>query len=557
MSAPSNNITGRAAFLTVMKDEGVTRMFGNPGTTELPIMHALTEEPEITYTMALQESVVVAMADGYARASGELVACNVHVAPGLGNAMGTFFTAANSGTPMILTAGQQEQGHGLQEPLLYGPLVEMAAPVAKWSTEITLLEDLPRVLHRAAKIAMTPPKGPVFISLPGDILNADAPLDLGKATRVDTKVRPTDDTLDALASRLLQAKNPVVIAGTEIVESDAFDEAVAFVEALGAPVFQQTVASGAHFPSEHPAFIRCLGRSQPDVRKALEPYDMLICLGADVLRMSVYSPVDPLPEGMPVIQIGLNDWEMGKNYAAEIALRADLKETLAAVTPVLKAKGGAAHSDVAAKRIAAVADSNWTAVRAKRREAAIAKGADEPLNPEWLMMRIGDLAPRDVVVVDEGVTTAATLNAHVPFVDRHSYFGNVSGGIGWGIAAAVGVQMAKPERRVVAIIGDGSAQYSIQALWTAANSKTPVVFIICNNAGYTIIKQRLTLFHGNEEYIGMDFHNPSINASKLAEGYGMDSVRVSTGEAFEEAFTAALAKTDGPTLIEAMVHADY
>ncbi|MCB9931450.1 MAG: thiamine pyrophosphate-binding protein [Alphaproteobacteria bacterium] len=553
MSAPTNTITGRAAFLSVMKDEGVKRMFGNPGTTELPIMHALTDEPDIQYTMALQESVVVAMADGYARASGELVACNVHVAPGLGNAMGTLFTAANSGTPMILTAGQQEQGHGLQEPLLYGPLVEMAAPVVKWSTEITQLEDLPRVLRRAAKVAMTAPTGPVFISLPGDILNSDAAIDLGRRTRVDTSVRPSDAALDALADRLLAAKNPVVIAGTEIVNSDAFAEAVAFVDALGAPVFQQTVASGAHFPSEHPAFIRCLGRSQPDVRKALEPYDLLVCLGADVLRMSVYSEVDPLPEALPVIQIGLNDWEMGKNYPAEMALRADLSETLAALTPLLKAKGGAAQAATAAKRIAAVEPQNWTSVRAKRRADAEAKGAGEPVNAEWLMMRMSDLAPRDVIVVDEGVTSAATLNAHFPFVDRYSYFGNVSGGIGWGIAAAVGVQMAQPERRVVAVIGDGSAQYSIQALWTAANMKAPVVFVICNNDGYRIIRQRLKLFHGNEQYIGMNFSNPSIDAAKIAEGYGMESVRVSDGAAFEAAFAKAIAKTDGPTLIEAMV----
>lgn len=553
MSTPSNTITGRAAFLSVMKDEGVKRMFGNPGTTELPIMHALTDEPDIGYVLGLQESVVIAMADGYARASGELVACNVHVAPGLGNAMGTLFTAANSGTPMIVTAGQQEQGHGLQEPLLYGPLVEMAAPVAKWSTEITQLEDLPRVLRRAAKIAMTPPTGPVFISLPGDILNADAAIEMGKRTRVDTTVRPSDAALNALADRLLQAKNPVVIAGTEMVSSDAFQEATAFVEALGATVFQQTVASGAHFPSEHPAFVRCLGRSQPDVRKALEPYDMLICLGADVLRMSVYSPVDPLPEDMPVIQIGLNDWEMGKNYGAEIALRADLRETLAALTPLLKEKGGAKLAQDAKARLAALEGQNWSANRTKRRAEAEAKGAGEPLNGEWLMMRMSDLSPADVIVVDEGVTTAATLNAHFLYTDRHSYFGNVSGGIGWGIAAAVGVQLAKPERRVVAVIGDGSAQYSIQALWTAAHLKAPVVFVICNNAGYKIIKQRLKLFHGNEHYIGMDFESPSINAAKLAEGYGMESVRVATGAAFEEAFAKAIAKTDGPTLIEAMV----
>src|ERR1700710_1226698 len=154
-----NRITGRSAFLALLKDEGITHLFGNPGTTELPIMHALKDHPDLTYVMAMQESLVVAMADGYARASGELVACNVHVAPGLGNAMGSLFTAFNSGTPLIITAGQQEQGHGLTEPLLYEPLVPIATPVVKWAIEVTRLEDLPGIVHRAAKIATTPPTG--------------------------------------------------------------------------------------------------------------------------------------------------------------------------------------------------------------------------------------------------------------------------------------------------------------------------------------------------------------------------------------------------------------
>ena len=182
-----NRITGRSAFLALLKDEGITHLFGNPGTTELPIMHALKEHPDLTYVMAMQESLVVAIADGYSRASGKLVACNVHVAPGLGNAMGSLFNASFTGTPMILTAGQQEQGHGLMEPVLYGPLVQMAEPLVKWAVEVTRLEDLPRIVRRAAKIAMTPPTGPVFISLPGDILNAEAGIELGSSTRVDTQ----------------------------------------------------------------------------------------------------------------------------------------------------------------------------------------------------------------------------------------------------------------------------------------------------------------------------------------------------------------------------------
>ena len=177
-----NRITGRSAFLALLKDEGITHLFGNPGTTELPIMHALKEHPDLTYVLGLQEALVVAMADGYSRASGKLVACNVHVAPGLGNAMGSLFNAKFTGTPMILTAGQQEQGHGLTEPLLYHPLVPIAAPMVKWAVEVTRLEDLPRIVRRAAKVAMTPPTGPVFISLPGDILNAEAGVELGAST---------------------------------------------------------------------------------------------------------------------------------------------------------------------------------------------------------------------------------------------------------------------------------------------------------------------------------------------------------------------------------------
>jgi hypothetical protein len=211
----SNTITGRDAFLRVLSDEGVTKMFGNPGTTELPIMHALSSAPEMGYVLALQEAIVIAMADGYARASGKLVSCNVHVAPGLGNAIGSIYTSFMSGTPMIVTAGQQEQGHGLTEPLLYAPLIPIATPVVKWATEVNRIEDLPRILRRAAKVATTAPTGPVFISLPGDILNNEAALDLGHSTRVDTAVRPSDAALQQLA-RLLAAMKLVILTGHEI-----------------------------------------------------------------------------------------------------------------------------------------------------------------------------------------------------------------------------------------------------------------------------------------------------------------------------------------------------
>jgi benzoylformate decarboxylase len=548
-----NTITGRDAFLRVLSDEGVSKMFGNPGTTELPIMHALSSAPEMGYVLGLQEAVVIAMADGYARASGKLVSCNVHVAPGLGNAVGSLYTSLISGTPMIVTAGQQEQGHGLTEPLLYAPLVPIAAPVVKWATEVNRIEDLPRILRRAAKVATTAPTGPVFVSLPGDILNNEAPIDLGSATRVDTAVRPSDAALEQLARRLLAAKKPVILAGHEIATSDAFAEAAALAETLAAPVLQQTVVHGAHFPSEHPAFIGSLNRDQKYVRRVLSDYDLMFCVGSDVLKMSVWSEVEPLPETTRVVMLGLRDWEMGKNFPAEMALRADVKETLKALVPVLRKLGGAALAERAKASLAELAGRNWSVQRAARKAKLAEPPAGKPLPAEWVMMRLSESLPKDAIIVDEGITAANSLVSYFPFRDRNSYFGNVSGGIGWGIAAAVGVQIAEPGRRVAALIGDGSAMYSIQALWSAANQKLPMTFLICNNGGYQILKNRLKLFHGNDAPIGMDFKDPPIDATVLAKGFGVAAERVDTAAGFDAALAKSLARTGGPSLIEVMV----
>ena len=395
--AMKNRITGRSAFLALLKDEGITHLFGNPGTTELPIMHALKDHPDLTYVMAMQESLVVAIADGFSRASGRLVACNVHVAPGLGNAMGSLYNAQFTGTPMILTAGQQEQGHGLMEPLLYGPLVRMAEPLVKWAVEVTRLEDLPRIVRRAAKIATTPPTGPVFISLPGDILNAEAGIDLGRSTRVDARVRPSDEALQALAARLVKAQRPVIVAGDEIVKSDALQEAAALAETLGCPAYQQSAPYGAHFLSESPCFIGALSRAQKQVREVLAPHDLLIALGTDPLRMSVHSEVEPLPEGMPIVQIGLVDWDLAKNYGAEIALKADVKETLRALLPALKATGGAALDARARQGIAELASKNWTARRVRLVEQISKARERSPIDPDYLALqrRRGDARQRD------------------------------------------------------------------------------------------------------------------------------------------------------------------
>jgi len=553
MTSSQNRIAGRSAFLALLKQEGITHLFGNPGTTELPIMHALKEHDDLQYVLGLQESVVVAMADGYSRASGELVAVNVHVAPGLGNAMGAIYNAKRSNTPMIVTAGQQEQGHGLTEPLLYDPLVPIATPLVKWAVEVTRLEDLPRIVHRAAKIATTAPRGPVFISLPGDILNETAGLDLGHPTRIDSVSRPSDAALAALTRRLLAAKNPVIVSGDEIVTSPgAFDDVARLAEVLGAPAYQQTVPYGAHFPSEHRAFMGSLLRDQRQVRKTLEPYDLMVVIGADVLRMSVWQETDAMPPNLPIVQIGLNDWEMGKNYPTEMALRCDVGETMRALIPALEAEGGQAHKTLAEARLKAAEPHNWSAKRDALAAQTQAKGDSTPINADWLMMRIVEALPRDAVVVDEGITSSAKLQSFLPYRDARGFFGLVSGGIGWAVAASVGIQLAQPDRPVVAIIGDGSALYSIQALWTAANLKLPITYVIANNRGYRILKQRLLAFHDNDNFVGMDMVDPPVDFTGLARSFGMTAQCITDPAAVGPALDAAIASRK-PTVLEVMV----
>ncbi|WP_315801871.1 thiamine pyrophosphate-binding protein [Bradyrhizobium sp. SZCCHNS3002] len=547
-----NRTTGRSAFLALLKDEGITHLFGNPGTTELPVMHALKDHPDLTYVMAMQESLVVAIADGFSRASGRLVACNVHVAPGLGNAMGSLYNAQFTGTPMILTAGQQEQGHGLMEPLLYGPLVRMAEPLVKWAVEVTRLEDLPRIVRRAAKVATTPPTGPVFISLPGDILNAEAGIELGRSTRVDARVLPAADALQGLAQRILKAQRPVIITGDEIVKSDALQAAAEFASALGAPVHQQSAPYGAHFLSEHPCYIGSLSRAQKQVRDLLAPHDLLIVLGADPLRMSVHSEIEPLPEGLPIVQIGLVDWELGKNFGAEIALKADVRETLLQLTPLLRDLGGAALQARAQERVAELSAKNWSA-RCRTLAAQIEAARERmPIDPDYLALQVAEAMPEHGILVDEGLTSARYMTALWPYRDRYNYHGLASGGIGWGLPASVGVSLANPDRPVVCYSGDGSAMYSIQALWTAAHHKLPLSVVIVNNGGYRIIKQRLLSFHGDDNYIGMDFADPPVDFAGMARSLGCESLRVSDPSELKSVLSEAF-RRPGTKLIEVMV----
>ena len=542
---------GSIAFLSLLVDEGVTHLFGNPGTTELPLMAALPKFPQLHYVLAAQESAVVAMADGYARAHGGLAACNVHVAPGLGNAMGSLFNANWIGSPLIVTAGQHEVGHGLTEPMLYAPLEPIARPVVKWAVEVTRLIDLPRVVRRAAKTALAPPTGPVFISLPGNVLDDDVEIDLGRRNRVDARNRPADATLDALAERLLAADNPVLVCGHDVNMRRALDSAADLAELLGAAVYQDTVPTAAPFVSRHDCYVGMLSRDQRDVSRRLADYDLLVCLGTDLLRMSVPGAVSPLPAGLPVVQIAERNAELAKNYPTEVAIQADVGETLTALTAVLRARRSPGQTAAAARRIDAIRTGNWSAQR-EALARSLATRPDGRLDPDALMLRIAESLPEDAVVVDEGLTSTRALPQLVAYRDAWSYYGLASGGIGFAIAGAIGIRLAVPDRPLVAVIGDGSAMYNIQALWTAAHLKLQIVFVIANNREYRILKQRVRTRDDFTGFVGMDFRDPPIDFAALAAAMGVRALRVTEADAVGTALRDALAH-DGPTLLDVIL----
>jgi benzoylformate decarboxylase len=548
-------MSGKLALLELLKQEGVRVMFGNPGTTELPLMDALAGETELRYVLALQEAPAMGMADGYAQASGGLVMVNLHAAPGLGNAMGMLYDAQQAGSPIIVTAGQHEQRFNFTEPLLWADLPVIARPFVKWSEEVRRVADLPRAIHRAAKTALAPPTGPVFLSLPGDILLASEELDLGTPTRVAPLLRGDIGAVAAAAEALARAESPVIMAGDCVPQSDALAELVALAEALGAPVYDETMASRAMFPSSHPLYRGSLPRLPETLRSMLAQHDLLLSIGADLFTLSLPGDVEALPEGMKVVHVDTDPWELGKNYPETVAILGDPKVTLPELTAALRAAYSNAEGRKAAQRLEHVKGEGVASLR-HLHALAEASADRHPIHPLSLMQAIGRVLPVNAVVIDESVSSGAGLRRFLKSDDARSFFGLRGGGIGWGLPAAIGAKLALPYRPVVALIGDGSAIYTILGLWTAAREKLQVVFVIINNSSYRILKQRTNAMKAlaaqTDRYVGMDLDNPRVDFVSVARGFGLTAHRTGNLSEVKELIAAGL-RADGPTLIDVEV----
>jgi len=465
------------------------------------------------------------------------------------------YDAQQAGSPVLVTAGQHEQRFNFTEPLLWADLPVIARPFVKWSEEVRQLSDLPRAIHRAAKVALAPPTGPVFLSLPGDILTDSADLDLGEPTRVASGMRGDSAAIARAAVLLAKASSPVILAGDAVPQGDALQELVALAEALGAPVYDEGMATRTMFPSSHPLYRGALVRLPAAINGMLRQHDMLLSVGADLFTLSLPDDIESMPEGMPVIHIDTDPWELGKNYPAKVAILGEPKTTLPELTEAILRARPFAEQEKAAKRLVHVR-AEGIASLAKLNAMAEALSERHPIHPLPLMQVIGRVLPPDAVIIDETVSSGNGLRRFLKADDPQSFFGMRGGGIGWGLPAAIGAKIALPHRPVVALIGDGSAMYTIQGLWTAAREKLNMVFIIINNYSYRILKQRTNamkqLAAQTDTYVGMDLDNPRVDFVTVARGLGLRAQRAVTLLEVSEMLEAALA-AEGPTLIDVEV----
>jgi benzoylformate decarboxylase len=548
---------GIEALLEILAASGVSHIFGNPGSTELPLNEALVKDSRFQYILGLHELPVTAMADGYAMASGGLGVACVHITCGLGNAMGMLYNAHCAGTPLLLLAGQQDRRLRLGEPALEGDMVSVARPWTKWSVEVQRVEDVPTVARRLVQTALTPPTGPVFLSLPVDIQLEEADgLDLFPPQIPDRRVRPPLDAVDRAAELLAQAQNPAILAGSRVTEATAVAELVALAECLGAPVLaeQQTSHGRLPMPADHPLYAGTLPMWSPEIRQRLEDFDVILAVGMNLLRVFIYGePACAIPEHVRLIHLDVDPWEIGKNYPVEVGLMGDPKAGLAELAQRISEKQSPEQVRRAEER-----REEYSASRAAKREALLAEidaqRDQRPMKTTAFMGALCRALPANAVVVEEAVTARGDLLEKLGvFADPTGYFAPRGWALGWGVGCAVGVKLAWPDRPVLALLGDGASLYGIQGLWTAAHHHIPVVFVIANNTQYKILKivgDVMGLAQMAEsQYPGMDLVDPEIDFIGLARSFGVEAHRVTEPEELSERVRETLHQMD-PILLD-------
>ncbi|MES5818092.1 thiamine pyrophosphate-binding protein [Streptomyces sp. RG80] len=530
------------ALLDILRGEGVDRVFGNPGTTELPFLAALSQtENAPEYVLGVHEGAVVAMADGYARATGRPAFVSLHVAAGLANGLIGLLNARRSRTPLVVTAGQQDRRHLQQDPMLSGDLVTLAAPAVKAAYDIQHAHDLPLALRRAFALAVRPPAGPVLLSIPMDVLTEDTEVEIPAPTPAPPP-GPAPG-IERAAVLLGGAARPAIVAGDGVGREDALGALVRTAEACGATVHHQPMADCLNFPTTHPLYAGMLPPRHDAIRAALAPYDVLLIAGAHAFTPHHYTPGPALPPGLTVVQLDSDPDEIGRNFPAEAGLVGHLDPSLHRLADLLRDR----VPDRTAKGRMLRAGERHAVERDRVESAARAAYSPAPIAPWAAAHAVARGLPPGAAVVEEAITVGLLLRRLVRLDSPGSYTHTVGGGLGWGIGAAVGRALAEPGRPVVAVLGDGSALFGLQGLWSAARQSAPVLFVVMGNGAYRTLQDAYEAMGGQGPCPGSDLG--SLDFTRAAGFFGVDAVRAESAQHLRE-LVAGAGELTGPLLVD-------
>jgi benzoylformate decarboxylase len=519
----SKDITVREAVFALLREFGLTTVFGNPGSTELPMFRDFPSD--FRYVLGLQESVVVATADGFAQARGGAALVNLHSAIGVGHALGSIFTAFRNQTPLVITAGQQARAILPYEPFLYSEqAAQLPKPYIKWSCEPARAADVPAAIARAYYTAMQPPRGPTFVSVPVD--DWDRPGQRLSARQVSQAIVGDPALLSSAAAALSMARRPVIVVGASVARDNAWDETIALAEEHRAAVWVSPMSARNSFPEQHRLFAGFLPADREKIVERLDGSDFILVLGAPVFTYHVEGQGPHIPAGASLVQLtddpGAAAWcPVGTSIVTNLKLGV---AALLGYTPKT------------------TRESPSIPPRAHRVSGDV-------LSDRYLMQQIGALRPADSIIVEEAPSSRGAMHDHLPLLERDTFHTCASGGLGHGLPAAVGVALARPGRKVIGLLGDGSAMYSIQGLWTAAQLKLPVAFIIVNNSSYRALEEFGRRF-SIDALPGV--HLPDLDFCRLAEAQGVKAILAARCEDLDAALQTVFA-AKMPMLLEVRV----
>ncbi len=523
--------TGRFAIIEQLLADGITHMFGNPGTVEQGFLDALSAYPEMKYILTLQESIAVTMADGYARATQKPTVVQIHSTPGLGNAIGNLYQAKRGNSPLVVIGGDAGIKYVNMDAQMAGDLVAMAEPVTKWASVVVDPAHTLRMLRRAIKIASTAPMGPVYLCLPQDILDAPLVEEIRPTSIPSTRVVPEPSFFAEAADLLAQAERPMIFMGDGVAYSGAQEELARVAELLGAEVWGAD-SGELNMSYEHPLYMGSTGHMFGFASKpVMERGDVNLVVGTYILPEVFPILGEIFAPGAKVIHIDLNAYEIAKNHHVDLGVVADPKLTLAQLAETLDGVLSAAQKESAQARVAQMGAAK-DAKEAAAKEQDTAVRDQTPLTFARFMEELAPLLPEDVVIFDEALTSSPALTRYVPPTKPGHFFQTRGGSLGVGFPGAIGLKLANPDKTVLGFAGDGGSMYTIQALWSAARHEVDVKFIVCNNASYRLLQLNIDAYWKEQDIpkhdfpLAFDLSYPPLGFAEMARGMGIQSLRV-------------------------------